>query len=111
MTDTVQLALIVGLPPTLVALSGLIVSLRNGTKQDATAKKADTIIEKATEIHTLTNSNLAKVSAALDVALAKIEGQGKLIESLVTAKAVADKLSDKIATGSVGDRIGDKKEP
>lgn len=37
-------------------------------------KKTDTVIEKATEIHTLTNSNLSKVQSQLDVANQKIEG-------------------------------------
>lgn len=36
--------------------------------------KTDTVIEKATEIHTLTNSNLSKVQAQLEVSQRTIEG-------------------------------------
>ena len=59
----------------------------------STDNKANTIIEKAAEIHTLTNSNLSKVTASLDSALAKIEGLEKLIASQSKAKDIADNLA------------------
>lgn len=59
----------------------------------STDAKANTIIEKAIEIHALTNSNLSKVTAALDVALARIEGLEKLVASLNEAKRIADTLA------------------
>lgn len=61
----------------------------------STEHKADQIIEKAAEIHTLTNSNLSKVTASLDVALEKIAGLEKMVVSLNEAKKVADALTKK----------------
>lgn len=58
-----------------------------------TDKKADTLIEKAVEIHTLTNSNLSKVTESLNVALKEIDGLKKLVESQTKAKDVADNLA------------------
>lgn len=81
---SVILALVAGLPASIAAIFGgmaLLQSRRNAevaaqtdAKVDATAGKADTIIEKATEIHTLTNSNLSKVQAQLEVSQKTIEG-------------------------------------
>jgi hypothetical protein len=62
-----------------------------------TNAKADTIIEKASEIHTLTNSNLSKVTEALEVANEKIEGLQKLVGQMMDAKGVADRLADRSA--------------
>lgn len=59
---------------------------------DSTERKADQIIERAGEIHTLTNSNLSKMTARLDVALAEITGLRALIASQQEAKRVADAL-------------------
>jgi len=56
-------------------------------------RKTDTIIEKAVEIHTLTNSNLSKVTESLNVALTEIEGLKRLVESLTKAKDIADNLA------------------
>ena len=95
----------------IVAFSGAAISIINARaaaaeRRDARASrarleeyakttdnKASTIIEKAVEIHTLTNSNLSKVTAALDSALAKIEGLEKLVKSQSEAKSVADNLA------------------
>lgn len=60
-----------------------------------TGRKADTLIEKTSEIHTLTNSNLSAVTASLAVALAKMEGMEKLIASMVAAKAVSDRATER----------------
>lgn len=76
-------AFVVGLPATIAAIVGgmsLLQSRRNaeiaattGAAVISNIQKTDTVIEKATEIHTLTNSNLSKVQGQLDVATAKIE--------------------------------------
>lgn len=67
-------AVLAAVPPTMVAWAALRQSKRN-------AGKADVLIEKAVEIHTLTNSNLTAVKTALEVANAKIEGLQKLVEA------------------------------
>ena len=68
----------------------------------ATDRKADAIIEKTAEIHTVTNSNLAKVTAALDVAKERIEGLQKLVGQMMDAKGVADRVADKAADRAMG---------
>lgn len=65
----------------------------------STEKKADTLIEKAVQIHTVSNGTLGKAMAALDVALAKIAGLEQLVASLTTAKTVADALATAAAAG------------
>jgi hypothetical protein len=84
MSDPVQLALVTSIAPTLAALAAMIIGIRN-------SRKADSIITKADEIHTLTNSNLTKVTNALAVAQEKIDGLQKLVTTMLDAKAVADK--------------------
>lgn len=107
---SIIMAVIAAIPATIAAIVGGMallqskanaeVAARTDKKVDSTAIKADTIIEKATEIHTLTNSNLSKVQSQLDVANEKIDGFNKaqgesarkianmeqLIMSLVPAK-------------------------
>jgi len=51
MTDTVQLALIASIAPTIAATAALLVSWRNGVKTDATAAKIDVVSAKADVIH------------------------------------------------------------
>jgi septal ring factor EnvC (AmiA/AmiB activator) len=58
---------------------------------DDTRQKTDTLLNKTTEIHALTNSQLSTVTAALAVANQKIEGLEKLIVSLIEARTVAAK--------------------
>lgn len=58
-------AFLAAVPPTLVAWAALRQSKSNTVKADA-------IIVKADEIHELTNSNLQKVTKALEIATAKI---------------------------------------
>jgi 5-bromo-4-chloroindolyl phosphate hydrolysis protein len=76
MTDativTIVSAIIGAIPATLVAYAAL-------KKAEVVEKKSDTIIEKAVEIHTLTNSQLSKVTAALEVANEKIQGLEKML--------------------------------
>ncbi|MEP7304222.1 MAG: hypothetical protein ABJA98_01765 [Acidobacteriota bacterium] len=55
-----------------------------------TDQKADTIIEKATEIHTLTNSNLSKVTTALELANERIHGLEKLMAAMLATHNAAD---------------------
>lgn len=81
---SIVMAVIAGLPATIAAVVGgmaLLQSRRNAEVAASTEaavnsndKKTDTIIEKATEIHTLTNSNLSKVQAQLEVSNKTIEG-------------------------------------
>lgn len=75
MSDATLTAIIVSIPPTLVAIGGLIQGIRNG-------QKSAVIIHKAEEIHTLTNSNLTKVTADLALALRRIE----TLESYIAGK-------------------------
>lgn len=81
---SIIMALIVGLPGTIAAVGGIMALLQSrrnaevaaGTAEAVTANiaKTDTVIEKATEIHTLTNSNLSKVQSQLEVSNKTIEG-------------------------------------
>lgn len=71
MSDAVSIALIASIAPTIAALAALVVSVLNS--------------RRLVEIHTLTNSNLSKVTAALAVANEKIEG----LRLLAAAVAIA----------------------
>lgn len=81
---SVIMALVVASPAIISAVVGgmaLLQVRRNAEVAAATGAaittniaKTDTVIEKATEIHTLTNSNLSKVQAALEVSNKTIEG-------------------------------------
>jgi hypothetical protein len=100
MTETVQLALVASIAPTIAALAGLAVSLgnrwrANETKalmvetkaaQVETLKKVDAVDVKAVEIHALTNSANSKLMADLGVANEKILGLEKLFAQLLEAK-------------------------
>jgi len=100
MTDNVVLALIATVPPTLAAVGGLIVVLKNATKVN--------------EIHTLVNGNLAaaikkihelelqinelelqldtKIQSELNTALQKIqELDSKIVELQVEKQSIIDK--------------------
>lgn len=81
---SVIMALIGIVPATVAAIMAgmsLLQTRRNAEVAAATGaavttniEKTDTVIEKATEIHTLTNSNLSKVQAQLEVSQKTIEG-------------------------------------
>ena len=72
---------------------------------NATNDKANTLIEKTAEIHTLTNSTLSKVTAALENAMTKIEGLQEQIRMVATAKLEADRrMQEKSAAHEVVDR-------
>lgn len=53
----------------------------------STDRKADTIISKATEIHSVTNGNLSKLQAQLDLAQDKILALEKLVSTLIATLA------------------------
>lgn len=59
------------------------------------AVKTDKIVEQGVAIHTLTNSNLSKVTADLATAVSKIEGLEKVIVAQTKAKEIADALATK----------------
>lgn len=107
MTEAVKLALITATPPTIMALGGFLLGLRNGKKQDAarqeiqvhraveetqsthlnlalatSALKSDTIIEKAVEIHGLANSAMSDLLAKNAVLVAEVAELKHLVASL-----------------------------
>lgn len=65
MTDVALVAIIAAVPPTVTALAGLVVSLKN-------SKKANDAAVKQEEIHGLVNSNLTKVKNELADARSEI---------------------------------------
>lgn len=65
MSEPLQIAIVVGLPPTIAAIGAIIVGVRN-------SRKAAVIIAKADEIHATTNSNLTRVTDELMKANAEI---------------------------------------
>lgn len=73
----VLLALIASIAPTILAIAVLATSIR-------TSRKADVIITKADEIHTLTNSNLTEVTSDLDSVNRRIQ---KLEQMLIDREA------------------------
>lgn len=123
---SVIMALVIGLPATISAIVGGMallqtrrnaeVAARTGAAVVSNIEKTDTVIEKATEIHTLTNSNLSKVQAQLEVSNKTIEGLNQaqvesarrmasmeqLITSLIPAK---DKPSPSQANSDKLDNI------
>lgn len=60
---------------------------------ESSVTKTNTLIEKTAEIHTLTNSNLSKVTAALEVSIAKNKELETFIRSLVKDKETSDALA------------------
>lgn len=69
MTDTVQIAVVACLPPTIASVAAVIVA----------ARKANVIIEKADTIHTLVNSQLTAVKTDLVLALERVAKLEKLV--------------------------------
>lgn len=104
MTDIQLTIVLAAIVPTLAGVGAMIVSVINAIKSNANGIKADDIIKKAEQIHTLTNSNLSKVTAALEVANARIDGLQVLVSTLTIAKAIADQVAhtaaDKAAPSS-----------
>lgn len=97
MTDIQITIVLSAIVPTLAAFGAMAVSVINAIKSNANGAKSDEIIKKAEQIHTLTNSNLSTVKAALEVALAKIDGLQTLVNSMNAAKGVADHVAERAA--------------
>lgn len=101
-SDSVLLAIVSAVPTTLAALGALFVSLRNGHKADVTQTKIDAVDVKATEIHMLTNSNLARVTSQLEVANTKLSGFAAAQEESVKKIAGLERLvADFMARGNI----------
>lgn len=83
----VTVALITAIPPTCVALFGLIVSLKNSKKADVITAKADEAAVKQQEIHVLVNSNLTAVKDDLEEAKAEIQALRTLVTQLTKEPA------------------------
>lgn len=90
MSDPVALALIATIAPTVASLIGLAVSLRN-------SRKADVVIEKASEIHAATNGTLHKVTSANDVLTEKIDGLERQLAAAILSKQLAAGASEQAA--------------
>ncbi len=100
LTDTTVIfaAAIAAIPPTLVGCAALWQAVLNAGAARVTDGKTDSIIRKADEIHTLTNSNLAEVTKTLQVANEKISGLEQLLGALKVQPAAAlDEANRKIA--------------
>lgn len=97
MTDIQLTIILAAIVPTLAALGAMVVSVVNAIKSNANGVKADDIIKKAEQIHTLTNSNLSKVTASLEVALARIDGLQKMVAEMSKAKDIADHVAERAA--------------
>ena len=98
MTDSVLLALITSVPPTIAALAALWVGIHNGGKADETGKKADALIVKTAEIHTATDGNLSSLTKTLAVAQEKIDGLEKTIAMNAENKKISDAIQIKQAS-------------
>ena len=81
----ISVAFVGAIPPTLVGIA-LIVQARGNAKkaQDNQA----VLVERAAEIHTLTNGSLTKVTTTLDAAQLEIAGLKALVASLIEKKTI-----------------------
>lgn len=91
MSDTVAIALIATITPTLAALASFLVSLRNG-------RKTDVVIEKASEIHAATNGTLHKVTNANDVLIEKVDGLERQLAAALLSGRLAAGVAEQAAT-------------
>ncbi len=98
MSETVQLALIATIAPTLASLVAVYVSIQGNKAAKKASEKIDIIGDKTTEIHTSTNGTLASMTKALEVSHTEIAGLKDMVASLVKSKAVADGIA--LATAS-----------
>lgn len=78
---TIAVAFLAAIPPTLMAWAALRQAKSGADKTDVAIAKTDVVSAKADVIHTLTNSNLTKVTQELEAANRRIEGLEKLIIS------------------------------
>jgi hypothetical protein len=79
MTDTVALALVASIPPTIAAVAALVVGIKNGSRAIAHNEQAD---QKAEQIHVLVNSNMTEVKANLAMALERVKNLESMIMKL-----------------------------
>lgn len=84
--DRVWIAAFAALPATIAATAALIVGLNNGAK-------TETVQAQVAEVHTLTNSNLSRVTRINAVLTEKVEELEKLIARLVEDKNAADRAA------------------
>jgi hypothetical protein len=96
LTDAVVVAIIASIPLTLTSIGTLISSIRNS--------------KKLAEIHTLTNSNLSKVTAQLAVANEKIDGMRELI-TLQASEAMSTAIASKQASDATERRATERQSP
>jgi len=86
LTDALGVAFAAAVPPTLMALAAIIVSLRNGRKTDAIDAKIETKSGELTAgqdaIHVLVNSNLERVKADLAAAISEIAELKRALKAL-----------------------------
>ena len=96
MSDTVMLALVAAIPPTLTSLTALIVAIRNGrktdrietqaaligTKTDLVTKHAQQIATGQQIINEKVNGNLTELKQALDLALSDNENLKRTVREL-----------------------------
>lgn len=90
MTDETLLTIVKELTPILTAIGAIgamVVSLLNSQKQNRIEKSV-------TEVHAISNSNLSNEKNRADVADARADGLQKLVQLLLDAKVVADRVKE-----------------
>lgn len=78
---TLGVAFLGSIPATIVAYAALVQARQSKVQSEITNHKADAIYEQTEKIHTLTNSNLTKLTADLAAA----EDKNRLLEKVVMA--------------------------
>jgi len=82
-TDAIGVAFATALPPTLMALAAIIVSLKNSRKVTAQIEaKSGELTAGQDAIHVLVNSNLEKVKADLTAAMMEIADLKRALKAL-----------------------------
>ena len=94
MSDTTQAILMTQIPLTIAALATFVIGWRNSRKVDTTIKQNEVLISKTEEIHTLTNSNLARITRQYEVAMMEIEGMKKLIAEMINSRNESTAVKD-----------------
>lgn len=81
MSDAVNIALIAAVATIIGQFINLLISIRNG--------------RKLVEIHTITNGNLGRVTAALETAHTEIQGLRALVAEMVVSRKDTKAATDK----------------
>lgn len=116
MTDATLTALFANLPATIAATTGAVVSIgalvnaraalrqgRENAKASAiVVQKTDDLVQKTTEIHTLTNGNLSKISAELAVSHQEVVGLKAQVELLLASQKATLLAAQKPVPGPPG---------